>query len=30
MIATLYLGLFFQPLADFAKYSAGIFGAVLN
>jgi NADH-quinone oxidoreductase subunit N len=30
MIATLYLGLFFQPIAEFAKYSASMFGAVLN
>ncbi|NTU58843.1 MAG: NADH-quinone oxidoreductase subunit N [Chlorobiaceae bacterium] len=30
MVATLYLGLFFQPIAEFAKYSASMFGAVLN
>ncbi len=29
MILTLYFGLFFTPLADFAKYSSAIFGAVL-
>ena len=30
MFATIYLGLFFQPIAEFAKYSASMFGATLN
>jgi NADH-quinone oxidoreductase subunit N len=30
MVLTIYFGLFFQPLADFARYSAGVFGASLN
>ncbi|HWR01940.1 MAG TPA: NADH-quinone oxidoreductase subunit N [Chlorobaculum sp.] len=30
MIVTIYLGLFFQPIAEFAKYSASMFGATLN
>ena len=30
MILTLYFGLFFQPIAQFAGYSASMFGAVLN
>ncbi len=30
MILTLYFGLFFQPIAQFAGYSASMFGAALN
>jgi NADH-quinone oxidoreductase subunit N len=30
MLITIYLGLFFQPLADFAKNSAVIFGTILH
>ncbi|NTV67459.1 MAG: NADH-quinone oxidoreductase subunit N [Chlorobaculum sp.] len=30
MIATLYFGLFFQPIVNYAKYSSAIFGALLN
>jgi NADH-quinone oxidoreductase subunit N len=30
MIAVLYLGLFFQPVAEYARYSASLFGAVLH
>ncbi len=30
MIATLYFGLFFQPVVNYAKYSSVLFGALLN
>jgi NADH-quinone oxidoreductase subunit N len=30
MILTLYFGLFFQPIANYAKYSSVLFGAFLN
>ncbi|MBN1928974.1 MAG: NADH-quinone oxidoreductase subunit N [Chlorobiaceae bacterium] len=30
MILTLYFGLFFQPIANFAHYSSVIFGTILN
>jgi NADH-quinone oxidoreductase subunit N len=30
MFLTLYFGLFFQPILEYAKYSASMFGAVLN
>jgi NADH-quinone oxidoreductase subunit N len=30
MVLTIYFGLFFQPVADYARYSASILGAVLN
>lgn len=30
MLLTIYFGLFFQPIAEYAKYSASMFGAVLN
>ncbi len=30
MILTLWFGLFFQPIANYAKYSTAIFGAFLN
>jgi len=29
MILTIYFGLFFQPLVDFARYSAAMFGTSL-
>jgi len=30
MILTLYFGLFFQPIANYAHYSSVLFGAILN
>jgi len=30
MILTIWFGLFFQPIANFAKYSSVLFGAILN
>ncbi|NTV82378.1 MAG: NADH-quinone oxidoreductase subunit N [Chlorobaculum sp.] len=30
MILTIYFGLFFQPIANYAKYSSVLFGALLN
>jgi NADH-quinone oxidoreductase subunit N len=30
MIATLYFGIFFQPIVNYAKYSSVLFGALLN
>jgi NADH-quinone oxidoreductase subunit N len=30
MILTLYFGLFFQPIANYAKYSSALFGVLLN
>jgi NADH-quinone oxidoreductase subunit N len=30
MILTLYFGLFFQPIVNYAKYSSAIFGVMLN
>ncbi len=30
MVLTIYFGLFFQPIAEYAKYSASLFGAALH